>query len=310
MKSMKITLSALLLGLSLSAFAQDEDELLNQAAEEDAAAEVFVPSTPVEKKFFQRVQLGYMGTITKYTNFGLSPDYNNYFLHGISLGWMGDLRIAKKIDLYLELGANFTYHFGKAKGDSILTYPPTQGGDEHVHSYKAKAFSLTIPVNISKHFKNALGVDGLTLAPYAGVYARFNLMAKRKETEKVTYYNYREDGGREVRYREDGSAMVEEFKYTASLMKIDPDKRAIIDKPHTGRLLQCGAQVGVNAFYKNYSFGVAYMRDLMQFAGHVSSKELTYKATDQGGYLPTIGTNCDEKITTNNNFMVTVGYVF
>jgi hypothetical protein len=304
-----MTLSALLLGLSLGAYAQDEDEVLDVPVDDDAP-EVFVPSTPVDKKFFQRVQLGYTGTITKYTNFGLSPDYNNYFLHGIGVGWMGDLRIAKKIDLYLELGVNLTYHFGNSKGDSILTYPASQGGDEHVHSYKINAFSLTIPVNISKQFKNAFGVEDLTIAPFAGVYARFNLMAKRKETEKVTYYTYREDGGRDVRYTEDGNPMVEKFKYSASLMKVDPDKRAIIDKPHTGKLLQCGAQAGVNVFYKNYSLGVAYMRDLMPFAGHVSSKELTHKTTPQGGYLPTIGTNCDEKITTDNNFMVTVGYVF
>lgn len=309
MKSVKMTLSALLLGLSLSAYAQDEDEVLDASAEDDAV-EVFVPSTPTEKKFFQRVQLGYTGTITKYTNFGTSPDYNNYFLHGISLGWMGDLRIAKKIDLYLELGANFTYHFGNSKADSVLTYPASQGGDEHVHSYKVNAFSMTIPVNISKHFKNVFGVEDLTLAPYAGVYARFNLMAKRKETEKVTYYTYNEDGSRQMRYTSEGEPMVESYKYSASLMKIDPDKRAIIDKPHTGKLLQCGVQVGVNAFYKNYTIGVAYMRDLMPFAGHVSSKELSYKSTPQGGYLPTIGTNCDEKISTANNFMVSVGYVF
>ena len=321
MKSLKITLSALLLGLSLSAYAQDEEEVLDAPAEDDV--EVFVPTTPTQKKFFQRVQVGYTGTIARYSNFGRSytyydqgqkltktRDHNDYFLHGISVGWMGDLRIAKKIDLYLELGANFTYHFGKSKADSILTYPASQGGDEHVHSYKVNAFSITIPVSISKHFKNAFGVEDFTIAPFAGVYARFNLMAKRKETEKVTYYNYNPDGTREVRYTADGNPMVECYKYSASLMKIDSDKRAIIDKPHTGRLLQCGAQAGVNLFYKNYSLGIAYMRDLMPFAGHVSSKELTHKTTAQNGYLPTIGTNCDEKISTDNNFMVTVGYVF
>lgn len=318
MKSLKITLSALLLGISFGAYAQDEDELLNDAAEEDAV-EVVVPSTPTDKKFFQRVQVGYTGTLVKYSNFGRSyqyydagqlmtktRDHNDYFLHGVSLGYMGDLRIAKKIDLFLELGATLTYQFGSSKADSVLTYPASQGGDEHVHSYKVNAFSLTIPVNISKHFKNAFGVEDLTLAPYVGVYARFNLMVKRKETETVTYYTYNADGSRQI----DNSREVETYKYSASLMKIDPDKRAIIDKPHTGKLLQCGAQVGVNAFYKNYSFGIAYARDLMPFAGHVSSKELTHKSTAQNGYLPTIGTNCDEKISTDNNFMVTVGYVF
>lgn len=305
----------MLLGLSLGAYAQEEDDLLDAASGEDDV-EVFIPSAPTEKKIFQRAEVGYTGTLTQYSNFGRKNHlgelrkYNDYYLSGISLGWMGDLRIAKKINLYLEIGARLTYHFGNSKADSILTYPASQGGDEHVHSYKVQAFSLTIPVNISKHFKNVFGVEGLTLAPYAGVYARFNLMAKRKETETVTYYTYNDDGSRSIRYYSDGSPMVETYKYSASLMKIDSDKRAITDKPHTGRLLQCGAQVGVNVFYKNYSLGIAYARDLTPFAGHVSPNGITYKKTDEGGNLPITGTNCDEKITTDNNFMVTVGYLF
>ena len=66
----------------------------------------------------------------------------------------------------------------------------------------------------------------------------------------------------------------------------------------------------VSAYYKRYTLGVSYMRDLMPFSSHSSSPELTSKTTAQGGNLPSIGTNCDEKVSTANNFAITVGYVF
>ena len=67
MKLMKIMPTALLLCLSLGVYAQDDD-LSEDAVAEEEAAEVFVPSTPTEGRYFHRVQLGYMGTIAKYTN--------------------------------------------------------------------------------------------------------------------------------------------------------------------------------------------------------------------------------------------------
>ena len=85
--------------------------------------------------------------------------------------------------------------------------------------------------------------------------------------------------------------------------------RAFDKKLHVGKLLQPGVQLGVNAYYKKYTFGIAYMRDLTKFAGHKSSPELTSKSTPEGGNLPNIGTNCDEKVSTANNFMITVGYI-
>ncbi len=317
MKLMKILPAALLLSLSLGAYAQDEDELMDDAANEEST-EVLVPTTPTDRKAFQRVQLGYMGTITKYSNFGRTYQYydngnlltntrdcNDYFLSGISLGWMGDLRIAKKIGLFLEVGVNLTYHTGSSKSDSILTYPASQGGDEYVHHYNVKAFSLTIPVNINKQFKDVFGVKDLTLAPFLGVYARFNLMAKRTETETRTFYTYNADGSRvEI------PGMTTETCYTASLMKVDEDKRAIIDKPHTGRLLQAGAQAGVNAYYKRYYMGIAYMHDLTPFSRHYSPAGLTSEPKDLGGYTQSSGTNCDMEISTRHNFSITLAYVF
>lgn len=301
MKLLKIMPAALLMCLSLGVYAQDED-LSEEAVDEEETVEVEVPSTPTDRKTFQRVQLGYMGTKVKYTNFGETYDYNNYFLSGFTFGWMGDLRIAKKIDLFLELGANLGYHAGKSKDKRWNVH------EDEYYQYKVNAFTVTIPVSINKQFKGVFGVEDLTLAPFAGMYFRFNVMAKRKATA----------------HQLDGSIPVtnkgEEKIYTASLMKTDrgpedygestPYMTAFDHKLHVGKLLQPGVQFGVNGFYKNYSFGFAYMLDIRPFAGHKSSPELTTKETKEGGMLPNIGTNCDEKVSTTNNFMFTVGYVF
>lgn len=302
MKSMKIMLSAMLLTMSLGAFAQDDDEMFGQAGDAEAT-EVSAPSTAVDKKFFHRAVVGFVGTDVKYKNFGQSPAYNNYFLKGLSFGWLGDLRINKKLPLFLEFGGTFAFQTGKAKGDSIRINNTIDDGVTTVRSFRVNAFSLTIPVSISYHIKNLAGVDGLTLAPYAGLYARFNLMAKRKETESICEYKFAEDGTMIV-------TNTAENHYTASLMSVDEDKRAFVQKPHVGTGVQWGAQVGVNAFYKRYSLGVSYMYDAKNFAGHTSSPELTSKPTGNGGNLPYIGTNCDESVSTHHNFAVTVGYIF
>ena len=301
MKLLRIMPAALLLSLSLGVYAQDVETEVEELDDENI--EVFVPSVPSEKDFFQRIQLGFLGTNVKYTNFGLSPDYNNYFLKGVNLGWVGDAKIAKKLPLYLELGALFTYHTGLSKGDSIYTYhnqPGDTGEGEYTkRHYRVQAFSVTIPISVSYQFRHVGDIQDLTIAPYAGVYARFNVVCNRWETKTTTDYF---DG-----VAVNGPIVSRESK---SLMKDDKNDGWWKHKLHAGTLVQAGVQVGVNAFYKKYIFGLAYMHDFTPFAGHKSSPELTSKSTDQGGNLPNIGTNCDEKVSTANNIAVSVGFVF
>ena len=303
---MKIMLSAMLLTASLGGFAQDDDELLGLTVGEETVdlAEVSAPTTPSEKPFFHRVHIGYTSTNVKYTNFGQSPDYNNHFLSGVSVGWTGDFKLLKTQPFYLELGATLTYHTGKSKGDSIYIYHSNVGdGEETYRHYRIQAFSLTIPVNLSWQFKNPFNVEGLTLAPYAGAYLRFNLVANRWETTTSTEFVKGNDG----KGIPTTTTLTRQHK---SLMKSERDGGWMYGRLHTGKLAQFGVQVGVNAFYKRYSFGIAYMHDLTPFAGHTSSGQLTSKETKEGGYLPSIGTNCDEKISTRHNFAINVGYIF
>lgn len=298
MKSMKLMLSALLLTLSVGAYAQDY-ELLDDATTEESV-EVSVPTSPTERRFFQRIQLGYTGTNAKYTNDNpqrkvTTPQSEKYFLSGVSLGWVGDLRLNQKIPFFLELGAVFTYHTGAYNGNDYSN--PSVLYDWHS---RINAFSLTIPISVNYQFRNVF-TEGLTLAPFAGVYGRFNLVAERGCTWNSQGYNVvtgEKTWGPDQTYER------------RSLMKYEEDGGWMEGREHCGKLLQCGVQAGVNAYYKRYFLGLTYMCDLMPFAKHSSPLGLTTKTTKEGGNLPTSGTGCDMKIKTTHNFAVTVGYIF
>lgn len=300
MKSMKLMLPALLLSLSLGAFAQDDDELMDATSEEDAAAEVFVPSHSWEKPIFYRVQLGYLGTSAKYTNNSQNPKSTilgneSHFLSGVSLGVLSDIVLTKNrnLPLYIELGAFLNYQTGHYDGDRTKNSTQKQQWHSRVYS-----LSMTIPVNLSYQFRNFRGVDGLTLAPFVGVYGRFNFVADRRLKLTTETYSNGVLKDTEIEYK------------TKSLMKADIDGGWATEKPHTGKLFQMGAQLGVNAFYKRYSFGLSYMYEFLPFAEHSSVEGTSKTKNDVDGWTVTSGTGCDMEITTKHNFAITVGYFF
>lgn len=308
MNLLKIMPAALLLSVSLSAFAQDDDDLLDEATDEETA-EVLVPATPTEGKYFHRVQIGFTGLNAKYTNNSVerhpgTPESEKYFLKGVNVGWMGDLSIAKKLPLYLELGASLAWQTGSTTGDAVTHRTNAGDGVVNEFKYNVQAFTLAIPVGVSYQFRNFAGVKDLTVAPLLGIYARFNIVAKRKQTKTVTEYDLYDEQGNDV------IKSVNDFVENKTLMEDERRGGWMEGRPHAGRLLQLGAQVGVNAFYKHYSFGLTYMHDVLPFARHSSPLGLTSKATDDGGNVPSAGTGCDMKIATSPSFAVTFGYIF
>ncbi len=304
MKSMKLMLPALLLSLSLGVYAQDDDELLEATSEEEAT-EVSVPTHPWEKPIFHRVLLGFRGTSAKYSTITTSPGEGilgdeSYFLSGISLGWMSDIVLTKNrnLPLYIEVGALFNYQTGHYDG-----YDGTGPTVKYKWHSRVYSFSMTIPINISYQFKDFRGVKGLTLAPYAGVYGRFNFVADRRLKKTSEYYKHGLSG-EEIYEGSDFSCE------TKSLMKSELNNGWTPKKTHTGKLLQLGAQVGVNAFYKRYSFGIQYMYEFLPFARHSSPNEISSSPNDVGGKTIKVGTGCDMEISTAHNFAITVGYIF
>ena len=225
------------------------------------------------------------------------PKGEDYFLSGVCLGWMGDLRLNQKLPFFLELGATLSYFTGKYNGEDYSK--PNVRYDWHS---RINAFTLTIPISVSYQFRNVYK-EGLTIAPYVGFYGRFNIVADRRETKTASYYNINVKG-EEV---PGGKDVTVENK---SLMKCTEDGGWMKGRSHVGKLFQPGVVIGVNAFYKRYSFGFSYMLDLVPFAEHNSPVGLYYKSTAQDGNLPSSGTGCDMKISTKHNISVTVGYIF
>ena len=289
MKLMRIMPAALLLTLSLGAFAQDDDELADASAEEESV-EVLVPTNRWEKPIFHRVLIGYTGTFANYSN-NKSPretkiTEENYYLSGVSLGWLTDLRLVKTKPFYIELGTMFTYHTGHYDGKNF-----SKPNVRYTWHSRINAFSLTIPITVNYQFKDIAGVDGLTLAPFAGVYGRFNFIADRRETMTTENYSVF-DGVETITYTD--------VKTQNKSLKVDNNNGRdgwMNGRNHVGKLLQVGAQVGANAYYKRYSFGISYMYDITPFAKHSSPEG-------------TGSTGCDMKISTNHNFAITVGYCF
>lgn len=295
MKSIKIMLSAFLLTLSMGSYAQVEEDVMDVESETEVA-EAEASDMPM---FYHRVYGGFVGTATHYENFGYSPDYNNYFLKGINVGWAAGIHIAKKLPLYLELGAEVGFHAGASKGDSIMFNESVVGNDLFTkYHYNVKALTLNIPINVTYQFKDAF-IEGLTLAPFIGVHARFNVIADKKMTT--------------TKIGRDGNVL-EETSVTKSLMEVDQAGKNGWAKGRLqrGKLAQVGAQVGVNAIYKNYTFGIAYMRDLTPFISLQSEKgiEVTNRPENVGGVNLKPGVEKDLKVTTNNAFAISVGYKF
>ena len=218
---------------------------------------------------------------------------------------MGDLQLTKKFPLYFEIGTNLSFLSGKDSRNETTRYTLGSGVSTD-YATRVQAFTLQIPINLSYQFRNVANVDGLTLAPFIGPYIRFNIIAKRKQTKTETVYDNYDANGNDV------IQQVNVTSETRSLMKdnLKNDDGWMEGRKHVGKLVQVGAQVGVNAFYKHYSFGIAYLHDFTPFAKHSSPLGITSKETDQGGHIPMSGTGCDMKISTRHNFAITVGYVF
>lgn len=309
MNLMKIMPAALLLSLSLGVYAQDED-LSEDAVAEDEAVEVAAPTHPWEAPIFHRVQVGFAGTIAKYTNDGsqnpILPKSEDYFLKGGSVGWMCDIKLVKKMPLYLELGPSLAWQTGSTSRGPEGKFLPTVESRIMNYETSVQAFTLTIPVSVNYQLRNFMGVDGFMLAPFIGPYIRFNIIAKRKQTATETIYYPRDAAGnyavKEVNITEENKTLMDD--------NLNGHDGWMEGRTHRGKLVQVGAQAGANAFYKHFSFGLAYMCDLTPFAKHSLPNGLYSEPRSVGGVTCSSGTGCDMEVSTRHNFAVTVGYVF
>lgn len=79
-------------------------------------------------------------------------------LTGLSVGYERAIGLTKDIPLYLNIGGNLKYSFGKDKGDDKYTF-----------------LSVKVPVSVSYDFSVTENID---ILPYAGLFFRYNIIGK------------------------------------------------------------------------------------------------------------------------------------
>ena len=141
MKTMKWILPALLLGMTTTVSAQVEDST--------EVSENVVPAKVVAKGY-NRIQLDYVGTwwTGSDTGFGGSKFRNDAavtkdkdMFWGFDFGYLRGIRLAKKLPLYVEVGATMVY----SSIDNTETNPEIATGEDQC-DVTVRALSFEVPV--------------------------------------------------------------------------------------------------------------------------------------------------------------------
>ena len=163
--------------------------------------------------------------------------------HGLNVGYTKGLSLNGNVPLYLEVGANVQFNMY------------SEEEYDYAHDLTMTFLQAQIPVNVTYLFP--LGDSGITLAPYAGLSAKFNILGKQKLENP--------DNG--------NSHEVDFFS-----------KDDLVDD--TAKRFQVGMQLGANiTFGENWNLGIGYQRDLTSFMEADSHKLMFH------GIVATVGFN-------------------
>lgn len=180
---------------------------------------------------------GWSSVYVQYNPGTVDPDEGDGIdFTGISVGYNKYTSISQSTPLFLEYGAALQYSWNSEEDDDITT--------------KYNLFSAKVPVNISYVF--AIPNSKISIAPFAGVNLRFNLLGNRKfEVDGLEGY---ED--------EFWDAMEDEYgiKEEANLF----DKDDMGSKDATWKRFQIGWQIGVNVNFQKAYLGVSYGSDFTE----------------------------------------------
>ena len=147
---------------------------------------------------------------------------NSSSLNGVTLGYNQATPVADTTPLYLEFGAAAQYFFKSEDGA------------------KFNMISAKVPVSVLYGIEIA---DGISLDPFAGLYARANIWGQEKYgDESIDIFKKWEDGGMGA------------------------------------KRFQFGLQIGLRARFSNtFTVGVSYAQDLNEFMEHtkINSVDLT-----------------------------------
>lgn len=163
--------------------------------------------------------------------------------HGLNVGYTKGLSLNGNVPLYLEVGANVQFNMY------------SEEEYDYAHDLTMTFLQAQIPVNVTYLFP--LGDSGITLAPYAGLSAKFNILGKQK-----------------LENPDNGNSHEVDFFSKDDL------------GDHTAKRFQVGMQLGANiTFGEKLNLGIGYQRDLTSYMEYDHEKLMFH------GIVATIGFN-------------------
>lgn len=163
--------------------------------------------------------------------------------HGLNIGYTKGLSLNGNVPLYLEVGANVQFNMY------------SEEEYDYAHDLTMTFLQAQIPVNVTYLFP--LGDSGITLAPYAGLSAKFNILGKQK-----------------LENPDNGNSHEVDFFSKDDL------------GDHTAKRFQVGMQLGANiTFGEKLNLGIGYQRDLTSYMEYDHEKLMFH------GIVATIGFN-------------------
>ena len=202
-----------------------------------AALGLMALAAKAEGDNYNRVYLGYTPIMAT------DNDIWDETFHGLNIGYTKGISLNGNNPLYLEVGGNVQFNmYTKKKYD-------------YAHDLTMTMLQAQVPVNITYLFP--LGNSGITLAPYAGVSAKFNIIGKEK-----------------LKNPDNGNSHENDY-----FSKDDMGD-------NTANRFQLGMQLGVNvSLGEQFNLGIGYQRDLTNYI-----KQDHYKLMFHG-IVATVGFN-------------------
>lgn len=183
-------------------------------------------------------------------------------LNGFGINYTHGFGLSQSTPIFIETGINANFGFGST--DTQLTF--SDGYDDYSGKLELKAQNINLQVPVNFVYRIAAS-DDVTIAPYAGLNFKFNIVTKVKAKASV-----------------DGESMESDWY---SLFSGD-DMEECFGDDGTGNRFQMGWHVGVGVQYKPLYLGLSYGTDFIAAYSHKfngkSAKVSTGNLTVNLGY--------------------------
>jgi len=229
-----------------------------------AAALLVAGASVANAEGYNRVSMSY-----DWQHFSMNKDYTGSdksegrSLNGFGLNYNHGFGVAE--NMFVEAGLNFNFGFGTEN----LSEKQEVNGYSFQEKQKMTNINMRIPVNFVYRFNLT---DDFTLAPYAGINFKLNLVSKIKDTLDTNWDEYDNSDEKWVNLYSDS-------------------EENMGDKDATWNRFQMGWQVGVGLSYQKYYLGIEYGTDFIP----------AYSHDFEGGYKPKVNSQA---------LKVSLGYTF